>query len=122
MKDRIKEVRKYAELSQTKFAEKLKISRSAMSKLESGENTPSEQTISLICKEFNVREEWLRTGNGEMYNEKDGTFTGLLAELEETDDEFIKSLITVYMGLDEDSKQALRKIANGMAEKYMKQD
>lgn len=122
MKDRIKEVRKYAELSQTKFAEKLKISRSAMSKLESGENTPSEQTISLICKEFNVREEWLRTGNGEMYNEKDGTFTGLLAELEETDDEFIKSLITVYMGLDEDSKQALRKIANGMAEKYKKQD
>lgn len=122
MKDRIKEVRKYAELSQTKFAEKLKISRSAMSKLESGENTPSEQTISLICKEFNVREEWLRTGNGEMYNEKDGTFTGLLAELEETDDEFIKSLITVYMGLDEDSKQALRKIADGMAEKYKKQD
>lgn len=122
MKDRIKEVRKYAELSQTKFAEKLKISRSAMSKLESGENTPSEQTISLICKEFNVREEWLRTGNGEMYNEKDGTFTGLLAELEETDDEFIKSLITVYMGLDEDSKQALRKIADGMAEKYRKQD
>lgn len=122
MKDRIKEVRKYAELSQTRFAEKLKISRSAMSKLESGENTPSEQTISLICKEFNVREEWLRTGNGEMYNEKDGTFTGLLAELEETDDEFIKSLITVYMGLDEDSKQALRKIADGMAEKYKKQD
>ena len=122
MKDRIKEVRKYAELSQTKFAEKLKISRSAMSKLESGENTPSEQTTSLICKEFNVREEWLRTGNGEMYNEKDGTFTGLLAELEETDDEFIKSLITVYMGLDEDSKQALRKIADGMAEKYKKQD
>lgn len=122
MKDRIKEVRKYAELSQTKFAEKLKISRSAMSKLESGENTPSEQTISLICKEFNVREEWLRTGNGEMYNEKDGTFTGLLAELEETDDEFIKSLITVYMGLDEDSKQALRKIADGMAEKYKKRD
>lgn len=122
MKDRIKEVRKYAELSQAKFAEKLKISRSAMSKLESGENTPSEQTISLICKEFNVREEWLRTGNGEMYNEKDGTFTGLLAELEETDDEFIKSLITVYMGLDEDSKQALRKIADGMAEKYKKQD
>lgn len=122
MKDRIKEVRKYAELSQTKFAEKLKISRSAMSKLESGENTPSEQTISLICKEFNVREEWLRTGTGEMYNEKDGTFTGLLAELEEADDEFIKSLITVYMGLDEDSKQALRKIADGMAEKYKKQD
>ena len=122
MKDRIKEVRKYAELSQTKFAEKLKISRSAMSKLESGENTPSEQTISLICKEFNVREEWLRTGNGEMYNEKDGTFTGLLAELEETDDEFIKSLITVYIGLFLDSKQALRKIADGMAEKYKKQD
>ena len=37
-------------------------------------------------------------------------------------DYFIKSLITVYMGLDEDSKEALRKIARGMAEKYKKQD
>ena len=90
--------------------------------MESGENSPSDQTIALICKEFNVNEDWLRTGEGEMFKEKDGSFTELLSELDDTDDDFIKSLITVYMGLDEDSKEALRKIARGMAEKYKKQD
>ena len=100
----------------------LSISRSAVCKMESGENSPSDQTIALICKEFNVNEDWLRTGEGEMFKEKDGSFTELLSELDDSDDDFIKSLITVYMGLDEDSKEALRKIAKGMAEKYKEQD
>ena len=71
-----------------------------------------------ICREFNVNENWLRYGKGPKYKENDGSFTELLSELEDSDDEFIKSLIKVYMGLDEDSKKALRKIAAGMAEKY----
>ncbi len=91
-------------------------------RLRSGENFPSDQTLALICKEFNVNEDWLINGIGNVYKEKDGTFTELLSEIDDSDDDFIKSLITVYMGLDEDSKKALRKIAKGMSEKYKKQD
>ena len=122
MKDRIRKIRNSVGKNQTEFGNMLSISRSAVCKMESGENSPSDQTIALICKEFNVNEDWLRTGAGEMFKEKDGSFTELLSELDDTDDDFIKSLITVYMGLDEDSKEALRKIARGMAEKYKKQD
>lgn len=122
MNERIKAIREALGLSQTVFAQKISVSRSAVCKMESGENSPSDQTIALICKELSVNEEWLRSGTGEMLKKKDGSFTELLSELDDSDDDFIKSLITVYMGLDEDSKEALRKIAKGMSEKYKKLD
>lgn len=64
MNNRIKELRIYLGLSQEAFGKRIKIQRSSVSKIETGENSPSDQTISLICKEFNVNEEWLRTGKG----------------------------------------------------------
>ena len=64
MNNRIKELRLNLGLSQEAFGKQIKIGRSSVSKLESGENNPSDQTISLICKEFNVNEDWLRTGAG----------------------------------------------------------
>lgn len=64
MKDRIRAVRKKKRLSQEQFGNQLGITKSSVSLLESGKNSPSEQTIRLICKEFNVNEDWLRTGAG----------------------------------------------------------
>lgn len=64
MNNRIKELRLDLGLSQEAFGKRIKIQRSSVSKIETGENSPSDQTISLICKEFNVNEEWLRTGKG----------------------------------------------------------
>lgn len=69
LSERIKEVRTSSGDTQTKFAEKLSISRSAVSKIESGENTPSRQTIALICKIYNINYQWLVNGNGEMLKE-----------------------------------------------------
>ena len=70
MKDRIKKIRTSPDVnkSQTDFAKSISVSRSAVCKMESGENYPSEQTISLICTKFNVNEDWLRHGTGEMFN------------------------------------------------------
>ena len=70
MKNRIKKIRKEKGLSQTKFGEALKVSLSAVQKWESGENTPSEAVISLICHEFSIDEIWLRTGQGEMFRQR----------------------------------------------------
>lgn len=64
MNERIKLIRKEANLSQEDFGNRLSITKASISRLESGINNPSDQTISLICKEFNVNEEWLRTGEG----------------------------------------------------------
>ena len=67
MKDRIKALRNELKLTQTEFAERIGISRSALTKLESGENVPSGATVKLIVNEFKVNEIWLRDGEGEMF-------------------------------------------------------
>lgn len=118
MKNRIKQIRNDSHLTMEQFGNRIGITKSSVSLLESGKNSPSEQTLKLICQEFNVREEWIRDGILPIYNKRDGSFTELLSDLDDSDDDFIKNLIKVYMGLDQDSKDALRKIADGMAEKY----
>ena len=118
MKNRILKIRKDSKLNQEDFGLRLNLTKNYISLIETGNRIPSDRTISDICREFNVNEDWLKNGTGDMNKQKDGAFSELLVELEDSDDDFIKSLITVYMGLDEDSKSALRKIAKGMAEKY----
>lgn len=118
MKNRIKQIRKEKNLTQVEFGERIGVKGNTVTNYETGLRNPTDAVILSICREFNVNEDWLRNGTGDIYKEKDGSFSELLVELEDSDDDFIKSLITVYMGLDEDSKSALRKIAKEMAEKY----
>ena len=68
MKERVKELRKHLGLSGAKFGEKLGIKRNTVSQIENGVNGLSEQNIKSICREFNVNENWLRNGEGEMFN------------------------------------------------------
>lgn len=68
MNERIKELRSALGLSAEKFGAKIGVTRSAISKMELGVCNVSEQSIISICREFNVNEEWLRNGTGEMFN------------------------------------------------------
>ena len=67
MNDRIKEVRTVLGLSQQEFADRIGIKRGAVANYEVGRNEPIDAVISLICREFNVSERWLRTGEGDMF-------------------------------------------------------
>ena len=67
MKDRIKELRKSLNLTQQAFADRIGTKRNNVTGYESGTRSPSEAVITLICREFRVSEEWLRTGNGDMF-------------------------------------------------------
>ncbi|GGG32623.1 hypothetical protein GCM10007425_29110 [Lysinibacillus alkalisoli] len=67
MNNRIKALRKNLNLNQGEFADKLKLSRSHISSLENGVREITERIVFDICREFNVNEEWLRTGEGEMF-------------------------------------------------------
>lgn len=79
MKNRIKNLRKELSLTQQEFADKIGISRGNIGAYEVGKNVPSDAVISLICREFNVREEWLRTGEGEMFKPKPSDILDQLA-------------------------------------------
>lgn len=67
MHERLKKLRKSLDLTQQEFADKIGSKRNTIAKYETSANTPSTAVISLICKEFNVNEDWLRNGNGDMF-------------------------------------------------------
>lgn len=66
----VKELRKSQNLTQQEFADRVGIKQSTVATYEADRNVPSDAVISLICREFNVREAWLRDGTGEMLEVK----------------------------------------------------
>ena len=117
MNERIKELRKTLRLTQQEFADALSVKRNTVATYEMGRNEPIDAVVALICKTFNVNEEWLRTGEGEMFEQmteqqKLLKYTGML--LKDKDSAIvnaIQSFIVTYEQLDDTSKATLEKIA-----------
>ena len=115
--ERIKKLRKHLDLTQQKFGERLGIKGNTVAQYELGRNEPIDAVLSLLCKEFNVNENWLRTGEGEMFEQlteqqKLMKYTALL--LKNKDSAIataIQTLIVTYEQLDDTSKATLEKIA-----------
>lgn len=122
MNDRIKKIRKDAGLTQEQFAKRLGVKRNTVATYEMGRSTPIDAAITSICREFGVNEDWLRNGTEPMYLPNGDKLEGYLAKISKGNDVFIKDLIEVYMELDECSKEALKKIAEGMAKKYKERE
>lgn len=108
MNERIKELRKALDLSGDKFGQSIGLSRMAISNIENGRYGVTEQTIITICNIYNVNEDWLRTGEGSMFNK---TKEGFLAELQKqyslTD--FQVSLVKNYLELSDKDKASIDK-------------
>ena len=62
MNERLKKLRKSLDLTQQAFADRIGISRGNIAAYEVGKNAISDAVISLICREFDINEEWLRDG------------------------------------------------------------
>lgn len=118
MNERIREIRKNAGLTLEKFGEKIGISASACSLLESGKTNPSNQTISAICRVFRVNETWLRTGAGEPYRKKARAeeLAEIFAELEVDDTTKARTIRTLAELPEEYFVQALE-----LARKFLEQ-
>lgn len=117
MKNRLKLIRNHFHLSQEEFGNKINIkSRSHISSLESGNKNITDRIISDICREFNVNETWLRTGEGEMFEEvsSEEELAKYIGELVQTDDQVKKDLILTILKLDDDDWKVIKKIINGL--------
>ncbi len=68
MNERIRKLRRTLDLTQAVFAEKIGMKQNSIALVEGGKRNISDYAIRVICREFDVNEEWLRTGNGEMFN------------------------------------------------------
>lgn len=71
MNHRIRELRKALNLSQKNFAAQIGLKQNAISYMEKAQSTVTEQNIKAICTQFNVNENWLRTGTGTMFLENE---------------------------------------------------
>ena len=68
MNERLRKLRKALNMSQTAFGKRVGLKQSTITGYETGNRIPLDSVILLICKEFNVNEEWLRSGKGEMFS------------------------------------------------------
>lgn len=121
MKDRIKLIREGADekkkLSQQEFANSLGLSRNMIAQVEMGTRILSDRSIKDICRIYNVNEEWLKNGNGEMY--KPRSDNEIIAKfvndvMESRSDAFRKRLINALSQLDEQEWKVLEEIAKKM--------
>ena len=126
MNSRIKAIRKEIKkngkpISQEEFGYRLGVSRDVIANLERTTNpvAPTEQMLKLICREFNVNETWLRTGDGDMFNalsmdEQLAFYLGTI--LSEQGDTFKKRLIAALSALDESEWSAVEAFARKLVE------
>lgn len=107
MNERIKLLRTILGLSGEKFGERIGLSKFAISNIETGKNNLTEQTIISLCREYNVNEEWLRTGNGEMFIETKESFLENISKQYSLDDLDIK-IIESYLNLSPDGREFIK--------------
>ena len=67
MYNRLKAVRKALRMNQKSFAEQLGLNQNSLSMIEKNHTPVTEKNVKLVCATFNVNEQWLRTGNGDMF-------------------------------------------------------
>lgn len=106
-------------LSMEKFGEKLGISKQSVYKIEKGENNPSDQTLKLICNEFNVDPFWLEDGKGEMFTAIPESIIEELVDEFKLDD-YDKMIIQTYLEASDEQQKAIKDFLLTLAEKVNK--
>lgn len=128
--DRILELRKSLNLSRRVFGEKLGISESAVVNIEYNRLKRPEQKepiYKLICETFNVSEDWLKNGNGEMFktfpetDELTEYIEGLLMDTDDKVYDIMRSFLLVYGRLDDVSKKVLQNTADELLKEIKKE-
>lgn len=115
--ERIKKVRRSVDLTQQKFGERLGIKPNSVSLIESGDRNPSDQVILAICREFNIREEWLRNGGGDMFIQvtRDERIAAWVSKTLSTEsDTFQKRFISMLSKLNESDWEVLERMVEEM--------
>ena len=113
MKNRIRELRKELGLTQSEFGSRLGVKGNTVTGYESGTRVPSDAIIFSICREFDVNEDWLRTGSGDMFITKTRSqeIVDFMSELmNDPDDSFKRRFIESVAQLSEEEWKVIEQI------------
>ena len=100
--ERVREIRKSFGLTLEKFGEKLGVKKNAISQIETGRNSLTDQMTKAICREFGVDYIFLTTGEGEMFVD--------------SDDDFIEKIDRIMAGESDIRKNAIKALVNASTE------
>lgn len=120
MKERMRKLRRILDLTQQEFADRIGMKRNTVANYETGRNEPSSSVISLICREFNVNEDWLRTGEGDPFikRTRNQLITDFLGDVIKDDEEsFRKRLVEALAKLDIEDWEYLAKLSVKLTKK-----
>lgn len=118
--ERVKELRKQINLTQQAFADRLNLKRNTVGSYEVNVVEPSNRTISDICREFNVNETWLRTGEGEMFNQitRSEKITAFLTDITADEgDDFKRRFVEMLAELEPEDWKLLERMAEKLQKK-----
>lgn len=119
MNERLKKLRKALNLTQQEFADKIGIKRNSFANYETGRNTPMDAIIVSICREFNVSEEWLRNGVGDMFlpTDRNADIAKLTKQLlNEESDSFKNRFVSMLANLTIEEWEFLERKAKELCE------
>lgn len=118
--ERIRKLRKSLGLTLEKFGGRLGVGKTAINKLEKGENNVTDQMFKSICREFNVNEEWLRNGTGEMFAIPEDETAAIVSDLLESRNnqfyDLILDIVKTYQTLSPMDQEIIKKFCQQLAE------
>ena len=100
--ERVKQVRKSLGLTMEKFGDRLGVTKTAISLIESGKNNLTDANIKAICREFNVDYIWLTSGDGEMFVESDDDFMERIDRIMAGENDARKNMIKTLLYASDD--------------------
>ena len=115
--DRFLIARKSKKLSQEAIGKLLHISGAAYSRIENGVNNPSAQTTSLMCSALGINEEWLKTGEGDMFASSDDSTVAALCEKHHFSS-IERKMLETYIALDAKYREGVLKYVENLVLSY----
>lgn len=118
MNDRIKILRKQLNMNQSEFGVRIGVKQGSVAAYECGARTPLDAVVSAICREFDVNETWLRTGEGEMFIEKsrEEEIAAFVGDILKGEPDFRRRLVSVLAKMSVEEWQLLEKVARQLNE------
>lgn len=120
---RVRELRKSLDLTLDKFGKKLGVGKTAISKIEHQERNLTEQMLLSICREFNVNEDWLRNGTGEMFRtEEENSIIAKATMLLGEKDPLFESFIDIYSKLTPKNRELIYQFMTDLSQSFVDND
>ena len=118
--ERVKYIRNSINLTQEEFGEKLTVAQTYLSQIENGDRDVTEKILKLICLQYNVNENWLRTGEGEIFNkERENKICELLNEYDLGI--YGKKILEIYLSLDINQKKVINDFLKKFVDEFQKE-